>query len=102
MKWAGFDTLDGHPTLITLPDRKATVEEKDKFLMDVIGKFTEEYVMTEFDREKSWRKQQQNEEKSGEDQTLHTSASSVSIEDSALEELTSGTKLTQHKTMNSI
>lgn len=78
MKWAGFDTLDGHPTLITLPDEKAKHEEKEKFLTDVIGKFTEEYVMTEFDVEKSWRKR--NKEKSGVDQIDSTSANFVSIE----------------------
>ena len=94
MKWAGIETLDGHPTSITLPDKKARDEEKHKFVTDVIGKFTEEYVMTEFDVEKSWRKQR-NEEKSGEDQVLPTNASSVPTEDHALEELTSGIKLMQ-------
>ena len=80
MKWAGFDSLEGRPFLITIPDKKAKKEEKDKFLFDVIGKFVEEYVMTEFDVEKSWR---QKEEKHRED---------APIDDRAAETPTAGRK----------
>lgn len=58
MKWAGLDSLEGKPSSIELPSKKAVKEDKEKFLTDVIGKFTEEYAMTEFDGERLWRRQQ--------------------------------------------
>lgn len=58
MTWAGLDSLDGHPSLIELPPLNANKKEKNAFVTNVFGKFVEEYVMTEFDMEKSWRMKQ--------------------------------------------
>ena len=54
------------------------------FLLEVIGRFPEEYVMTEFGIEKSCLKQQNELDKSSEDQRLSTNTS-IHVEDHALE-----------------
>ena len=56
MSWAGLDSLDAlTPTKITLIDKKASDEQKTKFIDEVIGKFEEEFAFVEFDIEKAWR-----------------------------------------------
>ena len=60
MSWAGLDSLDAlTPTKITLIDKKASDEQKTKFIDEVLGKFVEKFPFVEFDIEKAWREQQE-------------------------------------------
>ena len=64
--WAALEKLDGTPTKICVPSSDNSKEEKKSFLNATIGKFVEQYVLTEFDVEKKqekWKKEEMNPEK---------------------------------------
>ena len=54
--WAGLDKLDGVPeNLPKLPKHTDNIEVKKEFIEKQFGKFVDEYVLVEFDIEKTWR-----------------------------------------------
>lgn len=54
--WAGLDKLDGVPeNLPKLPKDTDNIEVKKEFIEKQFGKFVDEYVLVEFDIEKTWR-----------------------------------------------
>lgn len=54
--WAGLDKLDGVPeNLPKLPKHTDTIEVKKEFIEKHFGKFVDEYVLVEFDVEKTRR-----------------------------------------------
>ena len=57
MTWAGLEKLDGTPTKICVPSSDNSEEEKKSFFNATIGKFVEQYVLTEFDVEKKQREE---------------------------------------------
>ena len=53
--WAGLDTLNGIPVnLPKLPTSRDTIELKKEFLAKHIGKFVDEFILVEFDVERTW------------------------------------------------
>ena len=63
MKWAGLEQLDDTPTIISVPSCESSKEERMSFTSDTVGKFVEEYVLTEFDVEKRQREEDENRRK---------------------------------------
>jgi hypothetical protein len=59
MTWAGLEKLDGTPTKICVPSNESSEEEKQSFIDATVGKFVEQYVLTEFDVEKRQRDEKQ-------------------------------------------
>lgn len=56
MEWAELGSLDDSPKAIRIPGPRASLKQKKSFVEDVLSKFVEEYVLTEFDRDKALRK----------------------------------------------
>ena len=55
MTWAGFEKLNGLPkNLPDLPKCSDSTEVRREFLSKHIGKFVDEFVLTEFDVERAW------------------------------------------------
>lgn len=53
--WAGVEELDGVPiNLPKLPKTSDTTEVKEEYLFTQIGKFVDEFVLVEFDVERTW------------------------------------------------
>ena len=79
LSWAGLHSLDAlTPTKITLIDKKASDEQKTKFIDEVIGKFVEEFAFVEFDIEKAWREHQE-QRNSPADQQATASCASLTV-----------------------
>ena len=55
MNWAEFDTLDGVPKNIIIPDNGSSKAEKKQFIDSTISKFVEEHILVEFNIETMWR-----------------------------------------------
>ena len=51
MQWAGMEEMSGTPVKIKLPPKASSQEDREKFLTDTVGKFVEEFVLVECDRE---------------------------------------------------
>ena len=68
MNWAEFDTLDGVPKNIIIPDNGSSKAEKKQFIDSTISKFVEEHILVEFNIETMWRekleKQRETEQES--------------------------------------
>ena len=60
--WAALEKLDGTPTKICVPSSDNSKEEKKSFLNATIGKFVEQYVLTEFDLEVEKRRNESGKE----------------------------------------
>ena len=53
MEWAGFDTVDGTPTNITIRHPNVTNLAKKIFMESVTGKFVDEFILPNLDAEKA-------------------------------------------------
>lgn len=63
MNWAGLEKLDDTPTRIINPPQESSDDEKKHFLQTTVGKFVEEYVLTEFDVAKKQREEAEERKK---------------------------------------
>lgn len=57
MQWAGLEELGGTLANITRPKETSSKEEREKFIMDTIVKFVEEFLLLECNIEKVRREQ---------------------------------------------
>ena len=57
MAWEGLESLDDEPIHLTIPTAHRKKAEKKEFVETEIGRFVEQYVLSEFDVEKARRKQ---------------------------------------------
>ena len=57
MTWGGLESLDDDPIHLTIPTAHSKKAEKEYFVETEIGRFVEEYVLSEFDVEKARREE---------------------------------------------
>ena len=62
MEWAGLGSLGGTPKEIKVPGPRSSTKQREQFVDNVLSKFVEEFILVEFDSEKSATKKQKETE----------------------------------------
>lgn len=57
MTWAGLENLNSKPSYLDVPEKSTPKEDKIAFLEEQIGRFVDEYCLTEADVEGMWQSQ---------------------------------------------
>lgn len=70
MKWADISsTSESISSLSHLQQKGTSVKQQWDFLEEYLGKFVDEFAMTEFDIEKKWREEKEKKKQEMENQT---------------------------------